>query len=116
MAKRKSKPIVSPFFDGVKTKVEVRPEDAPFLRLVDALSAFASYDPEKEYQQRIAEGERQLEIVAQQVLAQQEKELARRAECRRLRLEREKAEKLAAGVKSGGKSGRQPGNRVRKAG
>jgi hypothetical protein len=118
MAKRKSKskPVISPFFDGKRVAVEVKPEDASFLRLIDTLSAFAAYDPEKEYEQRVKEGERQLEIVAAQILARHEKELARRAECRRLRLEREAAEKAAAEAESRSKSPRQPRNRVRKVG
>ena len=101
MAKRKSQPkpepkYVSPFFDGVRVDVEIKPGDGPFLALIDMLSAFATYDPEKEYDDRIAEGERQLEIIAAQIEAQQKRELARRAECRAKRLEREAVEKAAA--------------------
>lgn len=115
-SKTKSPPPPPSFFDGIHVEVEIKPGDGPFLRLLDALTAYKDYDPEKEYDQRIAEGERQLEIVAAQILARHEKELARRAECRRLRLEREAAEKAAAEAESRSKSPRQPRNRVRKVG
>ena len=107
MRKRKSNPART----GT-AEIEVRPGDEMFVGLVDDLALLLAYDPEKEYDARIAEGERQLEIIAAQIEAQQKRELARRAECRAKRLEREAVEKAAAG----GKSAPRPRNRVRKTG
>lgn len=86
----------------IPTPTHVAPESNSYKyvsTLLDDLTLILSRDLEKEYDDRIAEGERQLEIIAVQIEAQQKRELARRAECRRLRLEREAAEKARVGAK-----------------
>lgn len=93
--KLKSKPPSSLFDNATPVRVEIRPEDQPFMRLLDSLAAMADYDPETERLRQQQEADRQLDYLAGQLSQSHQRELDRREKVRQARLEREEAEKKA---------------------
>jgi hypothetical protein len=79
---------------------DIRPGDGPFLALLDQLEAAFNWEQEeiKKLNQREQTSNLLLEQLAASMSESRQKELARREEARKRRLEREKAAKAETGV------------------
>ena len=109
MAKRKRKPTAPLTLDEAlasQPAAKPRPEDGPFLILVDQLVSMEEdfENQERERARLEADALVELEKLAVQFAAKEKIELERRAKAREVRLARQAAEKAAKEAESGSRS------------